>query len=111
MDFKEGGYRLYAMVGPEGEKHWGRTDYKSIVQRKSFSGEDAFCDEEGKTNPAAPVAQFLNDFTERSEQTEVTITTEYASEEDLKTVIEMGMKKGLSMAFENLDEVLKRYKY
>ncbi|MEO0332045.1 MAG: SRPBCC domain-containing protein, partial [Bacteroidota bacterium] len=30
MDFKEGGNRLYAMCGPEGEEHWGLTTYKTI---------------------------------------------------------------------------------
>lgn len=36
MDFSEGGYRLYAMVGPEGEKHLGRTDYRSIDVHVQF---------------------------------------------------------------------------
>ena len=27
MDFKVGGRRLYAMIGPEGEEHWAIADY------------------------------------------------------------------------------------
>lgn len=108
MDFKEGGYRFYAMVGPEGEKHLGRTDYLSIQAHQQFSGEDSFCDEEGNINPELPVAKFENQFEEINNQTLVTVITEYASEEHLQQVVQMGMKEGLTMAFENLDNVLER---
>lgn len=106
MAFKVGGTRLYAMVGPEGEEHWGITTYTSIQQPTSFSGEDAFCDRDGLVNAEFPVGKFLNQFEANENQTTVTIETEYASEEQLKQVIEMGMKEGLSLAFEHLDEVL-----
>ena len=36
MNFKPGGYWLYAMVGPEGEKHWARMDYLAIDHHRSF---------------------------------------------------------------------------
>ncbi len=106
MDFKVGGHRIYAMVGPEGEKHVGRTNYVSINEKKDFAGEDAFCDEEGNINPDFPIATFINQFESNANSTSVTIETEYASEEHLKQIIEMGMKEGLSAAFENLDAVL-----
>jgi uncharacterized protein YndB with AHSA1/START domain len=106
MDFKVGGHRIYAMVGPEGEKHVGRTDYVSINEKKDFAGEDAFCDDDGNINPDFPIATFINQFESNANSTLVTIETEYASEEHLKQVIEMGMKEGLSAAFENLDAVL-----
>ena len=108
MDFKEGGYRLYAMVGPGGERHLGRTDYLSIHVHKQFSGDDAFCDEEGNINPGLPATKFKNQFEETNNKTFVTIISEYASEEHLQQVIQMGMKEGLTMAFENLDSVLEK---
>lgn len=107
MEFKVGGHRIYAMVGPEGEKHVGRTDYLSINERKDFTGEDAFCDDEGNVNPDFPIATFVNRFESNLNSTLVTIETVYSSEEHVKQVIEMGMKEGLSAAFENLDFVLK----
>src|SRR5688572_18009557 len=58
MDFREGGFWLYAMVGPEGEEHWGRMDYKTINPQKSFSAQDSFVDPEGKINPDLPRANF-----------------------------------------------------
>ena len=36
MHFSVGGYWLYAMVGPENEKHWGRMDYTAITPHLSF---------------------------------------------------------------------------
>lgn len=106
MDFSEGGHRLYAMVGPEGEKHLARTDYKSISHHHEFSGHDSFCDEKGDINPEMPVSKFNNNFEDANQKTYVTIISEYASEEHLQQVIQMGMKEGLSMAFDNLDSTL-----
>lgn len=106
MDFKVGGYRAYAMVGPEGEKHFARTGYLGIRTHEGFSGEDAFCDDGGQVNPEFPIAKFENQFEADSQATVVTVVTEYASEEHLQQVIQMGMKEGLTMAFENLDHLL-----
>ncbi|GAB5525412.1 MAG: SRPBCC domain-containing protein [Roseivirga sp.] len=110
MDFTEGGYRLYAMVGPEGERHLGRTNYLTISIHDHFSGEDVFCDEDGNVNPELPVATFKNEFEAGSNKTQVTIVTEYASAEHLEQVIQMGMKEGLSAAFESLDAVFDKLK-
>ena len=106
MNFTEGGTRLYAMCGPEGEEHYGLTTYNSIVENEHFAGEDSFCDSEGIVNPDFPTSTFDNTFEAIGFITEVTIISEYASAEHLQQVIEMGMKQGLSMAFDNLDEVL-----
>lgn len=110
MNFKEGGTRLYAMIGPENEEHWGITTYTSINHPETFAGEDAFCDKNGIINNSYPIAKFENHFKENSQRTTVTIVTEYASIEQLEQVVKMGMKEGLSMAFDNLDDVLKNVK-
>jgi uncharacterized protein YndB with AHSA1/START domain len=106
MNFKEQGSRLYAMLGPAGEEHWGLTDYLSINTHKNFTGKDSFCDNQGKVNNNLPIAEFTVHFSQNINQTVVNMTTHYASEEHLKQIIQMGMKEGLSMAFENLDKVL-----
>ncbi|GAB3333026.1 hypothetical protein GCM10027429_13120 [Marivirga atlantica] len=106
MTFEENGQRLYAMCGPKGEEHWGLTTYEIINKPSVFTGEDAFCDTNGNVNEEMPVAKFENKFHSTSTQTTVTVVTQYASEEHLKQVIQMGMKEGLSMAYENLDNLL-----
>ncbi|GMQ30671.1 hypothetical protein Aconfl_33140 [Algoriphagus confluentis] len=94
------------MVGPNQEEHWCVTSNHSIKDHQSFTGEDAFSDKEGNVNKDFPVAKFTNTFEWDGTDTKVVITTAYASEEALKQILEMGMEQGLSMAFENLDEVL-----
>lgn len=110
MDFKEGGNRLYAMCGPEGEEHWALTSYERIDNLVSFASEDAFCDNHGVVNKDFPVAQFKNNFEEKSDTTIVKVVTQYASKKHLQQVIDMGMKEGLSMAYENLDNLIDQIK-
>jgi uncharacterized protein YndB with AHSA1/START domain len=66
MDFRQGGYWLYAMVGPEGDEQFCRVDYQSVMDMKSFSGTDAFCDEDGKINNDIPVSTWNVEFAEAS---------------------------------------------
>jgi mevalonate pyrophosphate decarboxylase len=106
MEFKEGGYRLYAMVSPEGEKHWSRIDFETINMHVQFSGKDSFCDQDGTINIAAPSSLYIHRFNEIGSKTEIHSDFEYNSEDDLKKIIQMGMKEGLEMACQNLDALL-----
>ena len=107
MDFKAGGYWLYAMVGPEGEKHWARADFKSIVPLKSFSAVDTFCDENGNIDHTFPKAFWTNEFNGYDHSTVVSIEITYEKLADLEKYIEMGFKEGFTAALENLDELIK----
>ncbi|MFY0607589.1 MAG: SRPBCC domain-containing protein [Cyclobacteriaceae bacterium] len=106
MAFEENGQRLYAMCGPNREEHWGLTTYETIRKPSYFSGEDNFCDENGKVNEEMPAAKFKNNFQSNSTETTVIVITQYASKEHLQQVIQMGLKEGLKMAYENLDKLL-----
>ena len=107
MDFREGGMWLYYMISPENQKHWCKNDYHTINPKRSYSGLDAFCDEEGNANPDMPRTLWTNTFTEQgSDKTLVSIVAKYDSLSDLENVIEMGFKEGFTMALGNLDEVL-----
>lgn len=106
MDFREGGHWLYAMVGPEGEEHWGFTNYKSIQVQKRFTGTDGFSDAEGNVNPEMPQSTWENTFQDSGDVTLVTIQILYADLAQLETTLQMGFKEGLSMAMEGLDEYL-----
>ncbi|OCX54331.1 hypothetical protein BEL04_08715 [Mucilaginibacter sp. PPCGB 2223] len=106
MDFREGGTWLYAMISPENEKHWCRNDYQKIRPQQSFSGLDAFCDENGVVNTNMPRTHWENVFTAAGEQTLVNITARYNNLADLEMIIQMGFKEGFTMALENLDQYL-----
>jgi uncharacterized protein YndB with AHSA1/START domain len=106
MDFREGGHWLYAMVGPEGEEHWCRTDFKSISPMKSFRGLDAFCDANGNITNELPKSVWVCKFSESSDKTTINIEIEYETLADLEKYIEMGFKEGFISALGNLDELL-----
>jgi uncharacterized protein YndB with AHSA1/START domain len=106
MDFREGGYWHYAMVGPEGEEHWALANYQKIQPKKSFTGLDAFADAEGNVNKQMPQSKWETSFTDKGQITLVQIHISYDDLAQLETTIQMGFKEGLSMAMEGLDELL-----
>ncbi len=107
MEFREGGVRIYVMIGPEGEEHWGRTDFESIKPFQEFGGKDSFCDKEGVVNPDFPIGKFTYTFIERGENTDMIMITAYESEEALRKLIDLGMVEGWRMVFDKLDSILK----
>ena len=106
MNFSEGGIWLYAMVSPEDETHWCRNDYKKIEVQKSFSGLDAFCDENGTINTDFPRTNWTNTFTENGDTTTVNIVAQYEKLADLEQIIALGFQEGFTMALGNLDDYL-----
>ena len=105
MDFRVGGHWLYAMVGPDGTKQWARANYQSIRPLKSFSAQDAFCDEDGNIDHSFPLAVWTNEFSETQDSTLVSIEIKYAEISDLEKIIEMGFKEGFTAGLDNLDEL------
>jgi uncharacterized protein YndB with AHSA1/START domain len=106
MDFKEGGYWLYAMVEPDGKEYWGRMDYLKINPIESYSGLDAFSDENGTLNTDLPRANWDVTFHDLDENALVQTVVTYKSLADLETVIQMGMEEGLTSTMERLDDLL-----
>lgn len=106
MDFREGGYWHYRMIGPENDCHWCRADYEHIDKHVVFSGLDAFCDEEGKVNPDFPRSHWTNRFSENEDLTTVNIVIAYQSLADLEKIVALGFKEGFTMALQNLDQYI-----
>ena len=106
MDFREGGHWLYAMVGPKGEEHWSRADYRQVKPQEQFTGLDAFTDEDGNVNKEMPQSKWEVTFTDKGQHTLVEIRISYDDLAQLEATLEMGFKEGLSMAMEGLDELL-----
>ncbi len=104
MDFKVGGQRIYAMVGPAGEEHWALADFKSITPKTNFKFLDAFCDKEGNISKEFPRSDWNVDFAEANGSTIVNIKIKHENLSDLETLIKMGFKEGFTMTMENLDK-------
>jgi uncharacterized protein YndB with AHSA1/START domain len=106
MDFRNGGSWLYYMEGPEGERHYCRVDYKTVNPNNSFTGKDAFCDENGKVSKDMPSMDWKVDFNKAGNNTKVNVEITFASEEDLNKIVEMGFQEGFAAGLNNLDELL-----
>ena len=106
MDFKEGGRWRYYMEGPDGSRHYCVMNYKSIVPNKVFTGDDAFCDENGNINKELPGMNWKSNFSKTETGTKVEVEITFASEADMEKIIEMGFKEGFAAAHNNLDELL-----
>jgi uncharacterized protein YndB with AHSA1/START domain len=107
MDFSPGGHWLYAMVGPENQRHWARMSYIAISHHRSFTVADAFCDEDGKVNLELPVSQGQMTFAAATNGTRVEFELVYPTEEALRTIVEMGFAEGITACFDQLEALLK----
>lgn len=106
MDFREGGFWHYAMVGPEVERHWSKAHYISIADHQSFSARDGFCDENGLRDSSLPENLWENTFTAKGEVVKVEMLLTFDNPSDLEKIIEMGFKEGITHCLQQLDELL-----
>lgn len=108
MDFTVAGYWLYAMVGPEGDRHYAKSTFTAIAAEKSFSAAVAFSDENGVVNNEFPQGMWENAFAGASGHTTVTIIKTFDKLEDLEQNIAMGFREGFTIGLNRLDEVLSK---
>ena len=80
MNFKPGGYWLYAMVGPDGSEHWSKADYISIVVQDNFIGEDYFCDSDGNKIVDFPSMHWENSFSSKKQTTQLKVEITFTKE-------------------------------
>ena len=106
MDFKVGGRRFYAMVGPEGQEHWSIQDFTSISPTTNFKYTDAFVDKDEKINSEFPSSEWNLDFSETNGVTTVNITIKHKTLASLEQIIQMGFKEGFTMTLNYLDQLL-----
>jgi uncharacterized protein YndB with AHSA1/START domain len=108
MNFSEGGKWLYAMVGPQGDRHWATQTFSKINPRKSYVFRSLFGDENGKVNPGTTGSTWTNSFVETNGATLVTNDIKCDSIEHLEAQIKMGFKEGYSAGLAQLEELLAR---
>ena len=104
MDFKVGGRRFYAMVGPDGEEHFSVQKYTSISPKTNFKMFNAFADKD--ENPQLPGSDWDFNFSEQNGTTKVSITIYNESLARMEKMIEMGFKEGFTMTLNNLEKLL-----
>jgi uncharacterized protein YndB with AHSA1/START domain len=104
MDFKAGGRRFYAMIGPDGNERWIIQKYISINPKTNFKLFNAFSDKD--ENPELPGSDWNYTFTEENGITKVHITIYNESRERMEKLIEMGFTEGFKMSMNNLENLL-----
>jgi uncharacterized protein YndB with AHSA1/START domain len=108
MNFKKGGYWLYAMVGPENQRQWGRTNYLDIDPHKSIDIEDIFTDENGNQDNNLPASKGQLSFSKTGNGTRVEFKMIYPKRTDLEKIVDMGFEQGISTCYDQLDGLLKK---
>ena len=108
MNFKVGGRRFYAMVGPEGQENWQIQDYTSISPKTNFKFFSVFADKD--ENPNLPGSNWDLNFSEQNGITRVSIKIYNDSLERMERMIEMGFKEGFTMTLNELGNLLSTLK-
>ena len=104
MDFRVGGRRFYAMVGPDGQERWSIQKYTSISPKNNFKMSNAFADKD--ENPELPGSDWDFNFSAQNGTTKVSITIKNESLARMEKMIEMGFVEGFKMTIDNLENLL-----
>lgn len=106
MDFREGGYWLYQMIGPQGDNSWCKESFETIVLQQRITNAVNFCDEEGEINVDFPTMHWKKEFSTGNSDTTVAVEITFEKEADMEMIIKMGFREGFTAGLENLDQYL-----
>lgn len=106
QEFKPGGLWLYAMVGPENERHHSRVEYTKIENGKSFEGIDSFTDANDNVLQDMPSTQWKVEFQKSGTGTKVVTTLTTETKAAMDKLLEMGFEEGFQLGLNNLEEYL-----
>jgi uncharacterized protein YndB with AHSA1/START domain len=101
-----GGTSQYFMTGPEGEKARGWWRFVAVDEPSSLEFDDGFADEAGEPDPAMPVTRARVDLEEIATGTRMTITSRFATLEQMEQLVQMGMAEGMTLALGQMDAIL-----
>ena len=105
-DFVPGGGATYYMTGPDGEKARGWWRFLSLDEPRSLEFEDGFSDESGLPNPQMPTLRGRVELEEIAAGTRMTVTSQFATVEQMEQLVQMGMVEGMTLAMGQIDDVL-----
>lgn len=89
-----------------GQESCGKGIFQEIVEPEKIVYTDYFADKAGNVNEEMPGMKVSLTFTEQDGKTLIITRSEFASEEDLKQVMEMGVVEGFSSQMNRLDDLL-----
>lgn len=104
-DLIPGGQSRYHMTGPDGEQPGGYWQIAEVEEPTRFVIRDGFTDDAGDPVPGDPVLMEVK-LEEQPGGTRMTLTSTFASAEQLDEMVKMGMEEGLAGAIEQIDGIL-----
>ncbi|MBM7568459.1 SRPBCC domain-containing protein [Paenibacillus sacheonensis] len=117
VDFRPGGVWHYCMKCVDqnqgdfyGMESWGKAIYSDIVEPEKIVYTDYFSDAEGNANDTLPSTEVTLTFIELDGRTKLVNRAIYASAENLKTVMDMGMLEGITDTWDRLEDRLNELK-
>ncbi|HEX5332160.1 MAG TPA: SRPBCC domain-containing protein [Cellulomonas sp.] len=102
------GRSSYYMTGPDGEKAHGWWRFLSIDEPRSLEFEDGFADDSGTPNPDMPTIRARVDLQGTADGTRMTVTSRFATLEQMEQLVAMGMVEGMTGAMGQIDDLLVR---
>ena len=105
-DVVVGGGSRYYMTGPEGEKARGWWRFVSLDEPRSIEFDDGFSDESGLPNAEMPTIRGRVELEQTAAGTRMTVTSQFATAEQMQQLVEMGMVEGMNEAMGQIDKVL-----
>ena len=106
-DFTVGGVWQYAMVTPEGQKHWVYDKFTAIENGIAISSIGMFCDADGNPKHDGPKSNVATKFSSiEGNRTKVDSVITFDDEATIKWFVEGGFKEGTDSTFAMLDELL-----
>ncbi len=103
-----GGGSRYFMTGPDGEKAHGWWRVLTVDEPRSFEFEDGFADGTGAPDPTKPITRGRVGLEAMATGTRMTITSTFATAEQMDELVGMGMVEGMTAAMGQIDGVLAR---
>jgi uncharacterized protein YndB with AHSA1/START domain len=94
------------MTGPDGKKSRGWWRFLVIDEPRCLEFEDGFADEAGVPDPSMPTIHARVELAETADGTRMTVTSRFATLEQMEQLVEMGMVEGLTLAVGQIDEIL-----
>jgi uncharacterized protein YndB with AHSA1/START domain len=113
VDFRPGGVWHYCMTCVDknqgdfyGMESWCKAVYKAINEPESIAYTDYFSDADGNVNNEMPSTEVELSFIDLGGKTQLVSRGTYATAEDLKTVMDMGLLEGITETWDRLEEHL-----
>jgi uncharacterized protein YndB with AHSA1/START domain len=94
------------MTGQNGEKSHGWWRFLVIDEPHSLEFEDGFADEAGEPDLSMPTTRAHVELQDTPDGTRMTITSRFATLEQMEQLMAMGMAEGMTLAMGQIDEIL-----